>query len=162
METIEHNGREYAVTIERDDCIGAPWDEHDGHGEVSEWTTRAKMPGEMVLCEDRGSRRFYDFAGACQIARRDGWDAKPYNTGQETKRQQAAKAAMADFERLRGWCNDEWSWVYVTVTAKCDCCGDFTGRSETLGGIESDCGDYLDDIVRELAEEIEASIGVAA
>ena len=82
METIEHNGRTYRVEIEPDYDHGAPWEEEDGHGPVSEWTSRAKLPGEVIIAKDRGSYRYYDFAGACRIARRDGWDAKPYNTGQ--------------------------------------------------------------------------------
>ena len=78
-ETIdfEHNGKHYVATIERHDDAGAPWDEHDGHGPVSDWTTRAKLPGEFVLSEDGSSKRFYDFADACRIARRDGWGYLP-------------------------------------------------------------------------------------
>lgn len=155
METIEHNGRTYSVTIEPDYYSGAPWDEECGHGPVSDWTTRAKEPGELVLAQDRGSFRYYDFAEACRIAMRDGWDAEPYNRGQETKGQQAAKAARADFERLRQWCNDQWHYVGVVVTAKCECCGHFSGESASLWGIESDAGDYLEDVARELAREIE-------
>lgn len=70
----------------------------DGHGPVTAWTTRSKHPGELVINKDRGRARYYDFAEACRIARRDGWDAEPYNAGTETKRQQAAKAARV---RLR-------------------------------------------------------------
>lgn len=96
LDTFEftHNGTAYLAEVYPDEHMGAPWDEHDGHGPVSDWTTRSKAPGELVLNEDRGSYRYYDFQEACRIARRDGWDAKPYNTGQETKRQQAAKAAV--------------------------------------------------------------------
>lgn len=154
METIEHNGRTYRVEIEPDYDHGAPWEEEDGHGPVSEWTARAKLPGEVIIAQDRGSYRYYDFAEACRIARRDGWDAKPYNTGQETKRQQAAKAARSDMDRMRQWCNDYWSYVGVVVTAQCPCCEDFTGESASLWGIESDCADYLDEVARELAEQL--------
>lgn len=65
------------ATIEHDSDTGAPWSEHDGHGPVSEWTTRAKRPGELVLCTSRGRKRYYDFAEACRIARRDGWGWMP-------------------------------------------------------------------------------------
>ena len=77
MDTIEIDGRTFNVTIEPDSSHGAPWEEEDGHGPVSEWTRRDKRPGERVLCEDRGSRRYYDFAEACRIARRDGWGWLP-------------------------------------------------------------------------------------
>lgn len=153
METIKHNGREYRFEIERDDYMGAPWEEHEGHGPVSEWTTRAKLPGELVLCEDRHTKRYYDYAEACRIARHNGWDARPYNAGQETKRQQAAKAARADFEELRKWCADEWWWVGVVVYDRCPLCGEWSVLA-SLWGIASNCGDdYLEQVARELIEE---------
>lgn len=157
--TIEHNGRTYQVAIVHDDCQRTPWEEEDGHGPVSEWRRRNyagyydKAPGEMLLCEDRGSARFYDFAEACRIARAEGWDAKPYGTG--TKRQQAARAALADFDRLRRWCEGDWCYVGVIVSPLCDCCGTPDGdRAESLWGIESDAGDYLDEVARELADQV--------
>ena len=148
MESRE--GFDLSFDILPDDTMGAPWQEHDGHGDVSEWTTRAKRPGELVLRSDCGKRRFYDFAGSVATALAEGWDAKPYNTGQETKRQQAAKAARADFERLRAWCNDEWHWcgVQVSVSRK----GTHLG-SASLWGIESDAGEYLTKVAEELVPE---------
>lgn len=192
-----HNGVEYTARIEHDDTSGAPWEEEDGHGEVSEWTTRAKSSGELVLNGDNGSKRFYDFAGACRIARRDGWGFLPepvrverrhgggctgaalptYRSGgfsivsddsghayselhrmhreTMTAKQYAAGAAMADYERLRAWCNDEWCYVGVVVrrTGDCECCGE----SESLWGIESDAGEYIREVSIELAEEMESA-----
>lgn len=113
--TREHAGHTITLSWHYDPFMGPPWEEHDGHGPVSEWTRRDKWAGELVLCEDRSRKRFYDYAGACRIALRDGWDSLPYNTGQETKRQQAAKAARADFEHLRQWCNNQWHWSCYTV-----------------------------------------------
>jgi len=77
--TFEHAGLTFRAKIERDDDMGAPWDEHDGRGPVSDWTTRDKLPGELVLSEDRRgrSKRFYDFAEACRIARKEGWGFLP-------------------------------------------------------------------------------------
>ena len=72
---FEHNGRTYLVEFYHDNDHGAPWDEEDGHGTVSEWTTRDKLSGELVLASDRHSKRFYDFAETCRIAKRDGWRA---------------------------------------------------------------------------------------
>lgn len=193
-ETIDftHNGKVYTATTERDDHTGAPWEEHDGHGEVSEWTTRAKLPGELVLSGDGPSKRFYDFAGACRIARRDGWGYLPgkleykklrngwwraeckgfdkavhsrdvnaaikglYQAFRETvtAKQYAALAAMADFQTLRAWCNDEWFWCGVVVREKdaCNCCG----NTQSLWGVGSNAGAYLEDVARELAEELAA------
>ena len=47
--TAEHDGWTFAAEVHRDDSFGAPWLEHDGHGEVTDWTTRDKAPGELVL-----------------------------------------------------------------------------------------------------------------
>src|SRR5687768_10976075 len=105
------NGYELIARIEHDDCQETPWDRECGHGPVTEWTTRAKQPGERVLVEDHGSSRYYDFAEAVRIAKRDGWDAPPY--GQGTKGQRATRAAEADFNRLRRWCNGDWEYVGV-------------------------------------------------
>jgi hypothetical protein len=75
---FEAGGKRFAARVERDERADPPWDYEDGHGPVSDWTTRDKRAGELVLCEDRGSRRFYDFAAACRIARRDGWGFLPW------------------------------------------------------------------------------------
>lgn len=82
-ETFRHAGRAFAYRVESDSDMGEPWAEHDGHGPVSDWrragyTGRpSKEPGELTLCEDGGSARFYDFAEACRMARRDGWGFLP-------------------------------------------------------------------------------------
>lgn len=158
---IEHNGKRYHISIERDEYMGPPWEEHDGHGIVSEWTTRDKAPGEIILCADRHAKRFYDFAASCKVARRDGWDAEPLNTGDETKRQQAAKAAYADFEHLRRWCNDDWFWCGVVVREECPRCGEPTGPSTSLWGIESDAGDFLIEVARQLIEDLQHECAAA-
>jgi hypothetical protein len=156
-EAFEHNGRRFARRTERDDDHGAPWEECDGHGPVSEWTSRDKRPGEMTLCEDRGRRRYYDFREACKIARADGRDAPPYREG--TKRQRAARAALADYEYLRRWCNDVWCYVGVIVAPVCPCCGDVNeSESQSVWGIESDSAEYLIEVSQELAEEIEPAV----
>jgi hypothetical protein len=65
---------------------------------------------------------------------------------------------LADFERLRAWCNDEWCWAGVIVTPFCECCGDYAeARAESLWGIESDAGDYLHEVAEELAEQVAAA-----
>ena len=155
--TIEVSGLPFKVEYKYDDCMGAPWEEEDRRGTVSNWERRDKKPGELVLYGDGRSKRFYDFAAACRIARRDGWDAEPHNTGNETPRQQAAKAARADFERLRAWCNGDWGYVGVIVKLLDDE-GEETGEEESVWGIESDAKDYLDETARELAEGLAENI----
>lgn len=153
---LEHNGNRFRVTHPYDDSGDAPWDREDGHGPVSEWTTRDKAPGEMVLCSDRGMHRYYDFQEAVRIARRDGWDAAPYSET-ETAGQRAHKAAMADYDRLRQWCDGQWCYVGVVVELVDDA-GDGIGETESLWGIESDAYEYLAETAHNLADELLARL----
>lgn len=194
-----HNGVQFVAEVFHDDTADAPWDREDGHGPVTDWTTRDKAPGELILASDGRRRRYYDFAEACRIARRDGWgflpgrlqvdplrqlsgpdtwhaQVKPRNYRERgcekfvaispdvnqairdvyaqvrasmTRREYAAGAARADFERLRAWCLDEWHYVGVRVSLL-----NATGGSEALWGIESDSEDYIREVARELADEV--------
>lgn len=182
-------------TIEPDHGSAAPWEECDGHGPVSDWTSRAKLPGELVLSVDRNMRRYYDFATACKMARQDGWGYAPgkltvekFPNGQwqarfapwpyapsehcyvatagsqgdaiallyanhratMNERDYAAKAAMSDYEYLRKWCNDEWHYIGVIVTASRN--GIELGNA-SLWCIESHSDDYIESVIADLTEE---------
>lgn len=150
-DTREIGGQSFMVEWFADEHMGPPWEEHDGHGPVSDWTTRDKRPGELVLNGDRhGWRRFYDFAEAVRIARRDGWNCAPYTHA--SKGAQAAAAARADFEYLRRWCDDQWHWCGIRVTLL-DEEGIPSGISSDLWGLESEPSDYHDTVIDELASE---------
>lgn len=75
--TAEHDGFTFTAHIEDDMDHYAPWENEDGHGPVSEWTTRDKRVGELVLMQDGRYYRYYDYAQACKIAERDGWGYLP-------------------------------------------------------------------------------------
>lgn len=83
MEKFTIKGVEFVATIESDDSHGTPWEECDGHGNVTAWQSShngqpiRKSPGQFVLTHDRGSYRLYDFTEACRTARRDGWGFAP-------------------------------------------------------------------------------------
>jgi len=67
------------------------------------------------------------------------------------------RAALADFDRLRRWCNDDWSYVGVIVAPVCPCCDEAKwDDAQSLWGIESDAGEYLQEVARELAGEFVA------
>ena len=151
-----YKGYEIAIETHRDDDMGPPWKEHDGHGIVSDWEHRDKEPGELLLHEDHGSKRYYDFKGTLEIAKRDGWGlgekamAKlTAKCGRKpTRKQVIATAVMADFEYLRGWCNDEWQWLGYTTTIT-------TPDGEVLRGDSCwgfDGGDYMADEAQSQAE----------
>lgn len=116
--TAEVDGFTITATIHNDEDSSPPWHRESGHGPVSEWTGRGKRSSEMVLNRDNYRYRYYDFAEACRIARRDGWGVKGGRHDSETARAYAARAAMADYEVLRAWCNDEWHYVGVAVTVE--------------------------------------------
>jgi hypothetical protein len=92
----------------------------------------------MILYCANGCKIYYDFAATVKIARTQ-WGAK---SGKE-----AAELAMADFNRLYGWCNDDWCFVILTVEGE-------NGESECIAGIESDDAEGIKDIASQLAQEL--------
>ena len=155
------DGFTLTFTSEYDTDLGAPWEEEDGHGPVTDWVHREKRAGEILLCSDRGAKRFYDFAGAMAIAKRDGWGpsdealaALTRKLGHApTKGQLAEAAVLADFHHLEGWASGRWRYVGVIVTLR-----NPEGEevdSESLWGVE-DSGDYYQEVAEELAEELES------
>ena len=159
-DTFEVNGATFRVEFEHDDCHGAPWVECDGHGPVTEWERREERRGEWTLNSDRGSRRFYNWYEAMQIAKRDHWGIDSRAALELSKRLGRAvtprdirkEAVRRDYEYLHAWCNDEWEYIGVIVSPL-----GFRGRpteeSESIWGVES-IGDYPTEIAHELAEEI--------
>ena len=127
------SGKKFRLELAHDYSSQAPWEWTDGHGAVSEWTSRDKKSGEIVLCEERGSKRFYDFQGAVKLARQDGWNVEPYE--HDTNGIQAEKAAKADFEYLRAWCNNDWWYACIRVVLL-DENGVETDYEEYLGMVE--------------------------
>ncbi len=168
MDDITIDGLTFSVSLEPDYDHGAPWEEHDGHGPVSDWTARNKLPGERVLSSDRGWYRYYDVAEATRIAKRDGWGIRPAarealvaRLGREpTAGEVAAAAVEADFQYLRSWCDDVWSYVLVVVTLL-DTDGGETWLREVIGGVESNADDYIAELAQELARYLAEQVGDA-
>lgn len=156
MDTIEikigDQDLKFKVELLDDVDMGAPWENSDGHGTVSEWTTRPKRGGELLLNQDRNSKRYYDFAGACRTALCDGWNMA-------TTKEQAAEAARADYEFLRAWCKDEWRYVGVVVTLLDDD-GKPTEVSDALWGVET-LGDYHEIQARTMVDDLVHGFGVS-
>jgi hypothetical protein len=160
---FEHAGMRFRWKLEDDTTMGRPWDEHDGHGPVRVINMRQsgerveKRPGERVLYVG-GWHEYtfvYDWQAAVQIALRDGWGAPEghFRPGSNpTRRQVAAAAAQADFDRLRGWITNAWGWVGVVVELLDD--QDEVADTASLWGIESDSPGYHLEVAQELAEEL--------
>lgn len=150
---VQYAGLNFKVSFPYDDDGSAPWERGDGYGIVSDWTSRDKRPGEVRISSDRGSYRYYDWAGSIAKAKAEGWDAAPYGTG--TKGEQAVRAVKADFEFLRGWCNDEWRFVIVKVT-----CTDDEGdelAEDICGGFET-FKDYHEEAAWEMIEQMAETV----
>jgi hypothetical protein len=147
VERFTHKGRQFVVSHCYDDTCDTPWEREDGHGPVRHVQHREeKRPGERVLyAKERGYLLLYDFAAAVKLARKDGWDTPPYKQGKPGER--AARAAKADYERLRRFCNNDWAYVGVIVRAP-------GLQDASLWGIESDSPDYHKEVARELADEM--------
>jgi len=142
----------FKVEFTDDTDTGAPWENSDGHGVVSEWTTRPKRAGELLLNQGRNSKRYYDFAGACRTALREGWDMA-------TNKEQAAKAARADYEFLRAWCADQWRYVIIDVTLL-DEEGEPTEVQDTLCGVET-WNDYHETQAHTMVDDLAHGFGVS-
>jgi len=147
---FEHKGKTYNVEIGRDECQEAPWE--GGQclaGTVSKWETRDKNSCERILASDTrgGVKLFYDFQHAVRTLRAEGLSGEDADT-----------SANREFEFLRGYATDEWTYVYVRVAEmREDEDGyEYEGPFECLGGIESNSGEYLDEVAHELIAEIEA------
>lgn len=151
MINFEFEGRTFHVEVLDDDFCSPPWEEYDGHGPVSEWTRRDKKAGEWVLCEDKGSKRYYDFSEAMKMTKRDEWDSPPYGVG--TKGERALRAVTADFEYLRRWCTDQWKYVTLHVVLFN---GDDILYEDYLGRVEYDytSDGYWLEAARELAAKV--------
>lgn len=161
---FSHDGKTHLADVYTDDDRGAPWENSDCHGILSDWETRSKLPGEWVLCEDRRARRFYDAQETMKKARAEKWGlSEPAlaklceSLGRPATRGEILAAAVrADFEFLRGWCNDEWHYVGVCVRAT-DADGTAIGApcGNALWGIESGDAACILEVAIELASGIE-------
>jgi hypothetical protein len=163
--SCEKDGFTIVARIERDDDLGPPWKECDGHGPVSDWRPKnSKRPGEKILSEDRGSCRFYDWQEAIKIAKRDGWDAPPYGEG--TPGERAERAVQRDFDSLKAWCDDEWWRCVVTLSLSKDDI-ELDEYAASLGSVEvnhpnsEDGNAYLATVANEMLDEA-LSVGKAA
>ena len=144
---------------EYDQFSEAPWEDSCCHGPVTDWVRRDKHAGERVLCSDSYSKRYYDFAEAMKIAKRDGWGLNPDEMAKltiklghaPTKGQIIEAAVEHDFQYLKDWCDDKWHYIGVVVTLYNE--DDEEQDERSLWRVE-DHGDYYQTIASELADEL--------
>ena len=154
-------GTRYRVEITPDDFNEAPWEFSDGHGDVSDWTTRDKKAGELVLNSDGTNKRFYNFQEAIKIAKRDGWGCDGL-TEKETPGEKAAKAVMADYKYLKSWCKDEWFYAFLYVVLLDSEGEEIAEYDDYLGGVEFGYGmEYWKEEAATMAEGLERTLEAA-
>lgn len=157
MDNIIIDGKIYSVNFEYDDYAKKPWEWCDGHGVIRQSSKphqdgySDKLPGEVPLnSAGRNEYQFYyDVPASLAIAKREGWNAAPYDAPNK-----ALRAVDADIAYLRAYLNDIWHYVTVTVT------DNETGESTNLGMVET-WKDYHLEVARELADELHRAKRVA-
>lgn len=167
-DTVEYLGEDgedcyfYTVSIVRDDTIGPPWEEGDGHGVVVE----RRMHSQSEFTARLGDTDYvYDYPASLRIALRDNWGCNNHKHSTDTDR--AMCAVESDYEYLNGWANDHWWYVGIKVDlnkacGSCSACENETHiyceevkeiASESLWGIESDADEHIKSTTRELLEQ---------
>lgn len=152
---VDSNGKTYRVEFHFDHDSGAPWKEYDGRGVVSEWETRDKKPGEVIISSDHGFKRFYNVAATIAIAKRDGWGVSGINTRGMSKAKTAAVAVQHDLKRMRDWCSGAWHWCGIVVFPLTDAGDELRSKNESVWCIESDDEDSINEIIEDLILRIE-------
>jgi hypothetical protein len=114
--SCEIDGITYVATVNRDQDNPAPWKSEDGHGPV--FQSASDTTGAWVLSKGRGSSLFYDHAEARKIARKDGWGPPGGPKPGESREEQIERAVANDFQYLKGWCDGDWMYFIVSVTAR--------------------------------------------
>lgn len=159
---FELEGVCFEARIYPDDWQRLPWEEECGHGPVRCVRSRdEKRPGERPLHNDRGDWWLYDWAEACKMARKDGWNAPPYDAPNRIER-----AVQADFDRMRRFLQQDWCYVGIGVAlagdddASAPSDGDF--YENAIWGVESDDNAYLREVAEDLARPLLAEMEEAS
>jgi hypothetical protein len=144
-EEFEIEGHTFKASFFYDYCMGAPWEEHYGHGPVREVRSLdEKRPGEIVMHDNRGNYWLYDVQAATATARKEwGLNDEAHallaaQLGREpTHGEIAARAVEHDIAHLRGFLRDDWHWTFVTVSVLDDEGEESSEHTDTCGGFES-------------------------
>lgn len=152
----EAPGHEFRLRVMADDTSEAPWERCDGHGPVRCGSSSDKRPGERLLCSSHHSRWYYDWQAACKLARKDGWNTKPYDAPNQIER-----AVQADFDYLRRWLNNDWCYIGVCVELLDEDGDPATDKyANAVWGIESESDEYIAEVAIEMANQCAESEGI--
>ena len=144
-EQIEYKGRTFTVRIERDDFVDTPWDHSEPLAPVRESRYSAYHEAQLSAgnvwlngAPDSHTRGYiYERAAAIAAVRKWG---KDYNE------ERAARIVDAEIERFGRWLRDDWFFASIGL--------ELDGDSEYVGGVESDCDEYIAELLEEHAGEL--------
>lgn len=111
---VEVDGFKAVATLLEEDGPEPPWSREDGRGVVIEGVDRDPRPGERLLSREHNLSCYYDTNATMAKAIKEGWDAEPFGTG--TAEERAARAVDADFNYIKAWCDNDWSYVGIGIT----------------------------------------------
>lgn len=158
---FEHAGLSFRCIVEQDTDIGPPWEENDGHGSIrtvyAYHSQPSKKPGEVIIHSERGDHWIYDYSGAVETAKRDGWGFSGMDRATMSAGQIAAEAVRRDMRYCREWLRGDRCWAQIEVF-RIDADGERMGESEYLGGIDSGYSREDRDYLRQCAEELAGQI----
>jgi len=163
QDVLDSEGRKFRIEHHYDtEYPNYPWESlYDfAHGPVSDWTKRAKRPGEWVLSADKhGYKRYYDFAQAMKIARADDWESIRHSYPAKLRGKQYEAAVTLDYERMRDWCNDKWHYMGITVTPLTEDGDELRSKEQGTWGIESDSDPaWIQEIEENLLRDVGAEL----
>ena len=147
QETYTHkNGKSYHVCWYHDYDMGAPQTEGDGYGvtERMDWNPTNEEQLEQHLCDYepeleeetrlrmmrrlcRSSGLYYDVLSSLHLARTE-WGVAP---------ERCMEVVEKDFEFLKGWYDNDWCWVTVSVAPLDEDGKPMDDYREYCGGYES-------------------------
>lgn len=138
------NGVTYVVSIEHDSDNNLP-DSGDWYGQL-----------ETAIERYSKGQRPSGFNGNAEVVFSDRHGRVWWQPPADVPRNSNSFAAMR--KRVRGWYNDDWTYVGVVVEAHYpQPCGHTDTVTESLWGIESDAGDYFAEVIGELMDQCDAT-----
>jgi hypothetical protein len=183
------SGKKYHVELYYDHDMSAPQDEGDGYGvtvrmnwnptneeqleqhlldyepEIEE-ETRLRLMRKLSRADWGSPGLYYDVLSSLHKARTDGWGAgeewKAANPN-ATKEAELMYVVNKDFEHLKGWYDDDWHWVTVSVAPLNEDDEPDEDHREYCGGYESTIVDHdqriwFDEVIEDLAHSVEHSL----
>ena len=160
---LVYKGITFKVHTERDDDHDAPWEDGDGRGIVTDWLgsygLREVVANDydghtlrLLGREEYGRARYFDMTATRSKALDEGWGLSDEDRAKlpdgYTDEQLLDAIVEKEYEHCEGWACDDWQYIGVIVSLP------GTGIEASLWGIESNAGEYLTEVARELADQI--------